>query len=51
MLVRLVDDEATTYQLVSVEEDGGRCWLRRSPQTRVAPAAFPVAASRIKTIS
>jgi len=50
VLVLLDGDEVTTYQLVSVEEEGERCWLRRAPKFRVAHAAFPVAASRIRRV-
>ena len=49
-LVRLADDKATTYELVSIEDDGDRCCLRRSPQTRISSAAFPVASNRIKAL-
>ena len=50
-LVRLGDDKAATYELVSIEDDGDRCWLRRSPQTRIGSAAFPVASSRVKALA
>lgn len=50
-LVPLGDDKATTYELVSIEDDGDRCWLRRSPQTRIGSAAFPVASSRVKALA
>ena len=50
-LVRLADDKATTYELVSIEDDGDRCWLRRSSQTRISSAAFPVASDRVKAFS
>ena len=50
-LVLLADDKATTYELVSIEDDCDRCWLRRSPQTRIGSAAFPVASSRVKALA
>jgi len=46
----LADDKATTYELVSIEDDGDRCWLRRSPQTRISSAAFPVASDRVEAL-
>jgi hypothetical protein len=51
VILRLASDDACSYEVVSIEEDGGRCWLRRSPQPRNGTAAFPVVISQLRKAS
>jgi hypothetical protein len=34
----------------TVTEKDSECWLRRSPQTRISSAAFPVASDRVEAL-
>jgi len=41
-LVRIHRRDDAVYEVVSVEDDDLRCWVRRWPQARTASSAFPV---------
>jgi hypothetical protein len=38
--VRLVSQQDGTYQVLSIDEDSGSCWIRRWPLTRHGSPAF-----------
>jgi hypothetical protein len=41
-LVRIPSRAESLYEVVSIEDEGLRCWVRRWPRTRIATAPFPV---------
>jgi hypothetical protein len=41
-LVRIHRRDDAVYEVVSVEDDDLRCWVRRWPQARKASSPFPV---------
>ena len=41
-LVRIHRRDDAVYEVVSVEDDDLRCWVRRWPQTRKQSVPFPV---------
>jgi len=41
-LVRILRRDDALYEVVSVEDDDLRCWVRRWPQARKTSSAFPV---------
>lgn len=40
--VRLVSKQDSTYQVLSIDDDAGSCWIRRWPLSRHGSPAFAV---------
>ncbi len=47
-LVRIHSRAESLYEVMTVEDDDLRCWVRRWPQPRTASAAFPVPISQVE---
>ncbi len=49
-IVRLTSQPDHAYQLLSLDEDSGRCWVRRWPLSRQGSPAFDVSMDQVMVI-